>query len=89
MQYILTQEEYANLRCAQSASLHASMAELQELCTAAANHVPVPTPDWAGGDNTPEPWGCRNDPNSNNYDGYCDNCPAKNICPSMDKEFSK
>lgn len=88
MQYILTQQEYDELRGEQRAKLLSNKAELQKLCTAAANHVPVPRP-WAMGDKTPAPWGCILDPNSPNHDGYCDDCPAQGLCPHDGKEYSQ
>lgn len=88
MQYILTQAEYDDLRRAQGVLDTAKKAALQKLCTDAANWIPVPRP-WAHGDKTPAPWGCILDESSQNHSGYCDDCPARNICPHDDKEWSQ
>ena len=82
MQYILTQAEYDELRRAQD-----NKAELQKLCTDAANHIPI---TWQCAPNKPPaPWGCCIDKSSQNYGGYCDDCPAQKLCPHDFKEWSK
>ena len=87
MQYILTQAEYDDLRRAQSVLTTAKTAKLQKLCTDAANHIPI-TRD--GAQNEPSaPWGCILDKSSPNYGGYCDDCPAQEVCPRDNKEWSK
>lgn len=83
MQYILSQEEYDYLRRAQRVSLQVSETELQEICTQAANHMPVHR-DWT--DST-SPWGCILD--KGNSPGCCNLCPVKKICPNKAKLFSR
>lgn len=84
MQYILTEAEYAGLIANQRAATKATAAELQKLCTKAAQHIPV-SRDWAA-DPTPQPWGCILEPPS---PGYCDDCPSKTVCPHPHKRWSK
>ena len=87
MQYILTQAEYDELRRAQGVITTAKKSELQKLCTDAANHIPI-TRDWAPNE-PPAPWGCILDESSPNHGGYCDDCPAKEVCPHDYKVWSK
>jgi len=89
MQYILTQAEYDALRAKAVATPITALIEkdqLQKLCTDAANYVPVAGWSPSG---RPHPWGCVLDKKGHNYNGYCDDCPAVNICPHTDKDFSK
>jgi hypothetical protein len=84
MQYILTEQEYAELKREQSAKAKVSADRLQEICTLAAQHIPVPQ-DWST-DKTPCPSGCiLAEPSP----GYCDDCPVSDICPNPRKEWSK
>lgn len=87
MQYILTQQEYDDLRRAKGVLETAEKNELQKLCTDAANHIPIMR-DWAP-NQPPAPWGCILDESSPNHGGYCDDCPAQAICPHDGKEFSQ
>ena len=87
MQYILTQAEYDDLRRAQGVLTTAKNAELQKLCTDAANHIPIAR-EWVPNDQ-PAPWGCILDKRSPNHGGYCDDCPARRICPHDNKEWSQ
>ena len=86
MQYILTQAEYDELRRAQGVLTTNSKAELQKLCNDAANHIPI-TRHWAPNE-PPAPWGWCIDKSSQNYGGYCENCPAQKLCPHDFKEWS-
>lgn len=86
MQYILTEQEYNALRGEQRQKLEAKQAELQAFCTQAAMHIPV-VPEWSQ-DKTPKPWGCILGPREQNP-GYCDDCPAQEICPHKFKEWSQ
>ena len=86
MQYILTQQEYDDLRRAQGALETVKKEALQKLCTEAANHIPVKR--W-GRTSDSRPWGCILDGESPNYDGYCDECPAQAVCPHEDKDWSQ
>jgi len=86
MQYLLTQQEYEALRREKQLYTEAQTTELQKLCTMAAQHIPVVI-EWSR-DTTPSPWGCilsrgEQDP------GYCDCCPAQEVCPHEGKEWSK
>lgn len=84
MQYMLTEEEYTELKREHSAKAKAASDRLQEICVLAAQHIPVPH-EWSS-DKTPRPWGCilaKPSP------GYCDDCPVSEICPNPRKEWSK
>lgn len=62
--------------------------ELQELCRLAARHVPIKY-SWSPG-MEPKPWGCILDKaGTHRNPGYCDECPARNLCPYEHKEWSK
>ena len=86
MQFLLTQQEYDALHQQQRLITESHQAELQALCTMAAQHIPV-VAVW-GGDKTPRPWGCILGPQPQNP-GYCDECPAQKVCPHEYKEWSK
>lgn len=85
MMYILTQEEYDRLRGARDMMDKAVTAELQRLCTLAAQHVPVYR-SWNTDDMSP--WGCILAPEYKDP-SYCDCCPVNQICPSDRKRFSQ
>lgn len=85
MQILLTQEEYAALQEQKQLREIVQAGKLQEICTLAAKHIPVPH-DWSD-DKTPRPWGCILDKETN--PGYCDDCPVDEICPFPSKEWSK
>ena len=87
MQYILTQDEYDELRRAQDVLATDKKADLQKLCTDAANHIPV-SPPWAQ-QSTPEPWGCILNEGVRIRAAYCDHCPARHVCPYDYKEWSQ
>lgn len=85
MQYILTESEYAELKLERDARERSMEVRLQEICTLAAQHIPVPC-DWSQ-DKQPRPWGCiLAKPRSS---GYCDDCPVSDVCPNPRKEWSK
>ena len=86
MQYLLTEQEYNALKAEQRRRMEASEAELQAFCTLAAMHIPVVLE--YSHDKTPRPWGCILGPVTQTP-GYCDDCPAKNICPNDRKEWSQ
>lgn len=85
MQYLLTEQEYQGLLAKRESIAAEDAAKLQAFCTLAANHIPVARP-WRK-DSTPAPWGCILDKKSN--PGYCDYCPAQDVCPYPGKEWSK
>jgi hypothetical protein len=87
MQYLLTQQEYDELQRAKQQRAKAQTAELQKLCTLAAQHVPVAVSCF--GVETLRPWGCILDSDPEKNPGYCDLCPAQDLCPSERKEWSK
>ena len=77
MQYILTEEEYRELR--KNDNLQRIKKErLLEICKLASDYIPI--------DNETGPWGCIR---SNNNHLYCDKCPVKDICPYEFKVWSK
>lgn len=84
MQYILTQEEYDDLRRAQGVLTTNRKDALQRLCTEAANHIPVSV-DWKPNE-PPSPWGCIL---TSSHESYCDHCPAIEVCPNEYKEYSQ
>ena len=86
MQYLLTQQEYDALRDTKRRLSEEQETDLQALCTLAAQHIPVVV-EWRS-DKTPRPWGCILGPREQNP-GYCDQCPAQEVCPYKGKEWSK
>lgn len=86
MQILLTEAEYNELKSQKRERISASKAELQRLCTLAAQHIPVPC-DWSE-DKAPRPWGCIIGPREQDP-GYCDDCPVGAICPHTGKEWSQ
>ena len=80
MQYILTEEEYNELKKKQRYSIELSKNKLQTLCTYIADNM-VLTKGWAKGN----PWGCIL---STDNEHYCDECPVQEICPN-DKNWSQ
>lgn len=84
MQYILTQEEYDQLRSQYRSARLADKDGLQKLCTKICNEMPVkwgwPNADRdENGDEIPKPWTCMLDDPDN---WYCDGCPVTTICQS-------
>lgn len=86
MQYLLTQQEYEALHREKRLRTDGEKAKLQELCTLAAQHIPIVV-EW-GSDKTPRPWGCILGPREQ-HPCYCDECPAQDVCPHESKEWSK
>lgn len=98
MQYILTQEELSALQSRADAGdaikrSMPSIKELQALCSLVADHVPVKS-GWYKG----KVWGCilttrkgegEEQDYSDDYEWYCDDCPAQKACPYNYKQFSK
>ena len=81
MQMILNEGEFATYQLYLKQK-KIDLEKLQKLCSLAAKYVPV-DPDWF---EEPGPWGCILDSGS---DWYCDECPAKDVCPYEQKEWSK
>ncbi len=87
MQYILTEEEYNQLKAQAKKADRFGItdAQLQKLCTKIANEMPV---DWGWGGQDPKPWGCMLS-NDDGDEWCCDSCPVTQICPWPRKEWSK
>lgn len=79
MQYLLTEEEYRELK--RKADGKEEESRLQVLCTFVANRLQVP--GW-GAQN--QPWGCIL---STTREHVCDHCPVQDYCPYPDKVWSK
>ncbi len=58
---------------------------INQLCRFAADNVPVHR-TWDTKNTSP--WGCIHTVASQNYRGYCDDCPVEDYC-KMGKDFSK
>lgn len=84
MQYILTQAELDALHESNDERIRTMTVELQEVCTMAADHVPV-TVNWFN-DGKPKPWGCIL---TVKHEHYCDECPVNERCPFEHKHWSK
>lgn len=105
MQYILSEEEYRELKKKQSIQIQMDKKKLQELCTKIANTTPV----FYWGREEASIWGCIHNEHRELDDyndviceedvpkgvpiqttsGYCDECPVLDICPENNKRFSK
>lgn len=92
MQYLLTSNEYHELKDLGDKELAAIKATLQDLCTKVADHMPV---KWGWGPpygedgkslDVPKPWGCIL---STDREWYCDKCPVRQVCPYERKNWSK
>jgi hypothetical protein len=84
MQYILSQEEYDELkRHADAHRPDLTPKQLQKLCTEICDTMPV---NWGWNGPDPKPWGCKL---SKDHEWYCDKCPVQRLCPSDEQEFSK
>lgn len=85
MQYLLSEQEYLELK--NSAAKERASAEkiIQDLCSQVADNLPVVVP-WDGGLNEKLPWGCIL---TKEGDGVCDGCPVQDVCPHPHKSWSK
>ena len=83
MQYLFSEEEYRKLLDFKIKYDAEHNAKLLALCILAAAHVPIDR-EWAP--ENKKPWGCWL-PNAEH--GYCDECPAKAVCPYPNKRWSK
>lgn len=86
MNYLLTQAEYDALRDQRRKRTDEEAEKLQLLCTMAAQHIPVRL-EWSP-DRELVPWGCILGPKEQDP-GYCDRCPARDVCPHEGKEWSQ
>ncbi len=74
MQYILTQEEYGELKSTHLTQRDAFLVKLQTFCTLVADTMPV---KWGWGEpDIPRPWGCIIT-RKNSGEWYCDQCPVQ------------
>lgn len=82
MQYVFSQEEMDELNGKQeSLERLPSIKDLQEFCSFVSDNL-ILTSGWAKG----RVWGCIL---TRSKDNYCDDCPARKVCPNPNKEFSK
>jgi hypothetical protein len=88
MQYILSEEEMAEHKKVVSELKRLqgqlpTLSKLQEFATMVANKLPVES-GWYKG----KVWGCiLTKPKNDEW--YCDDCPAREICPHPYKAWSK
>jgi hypothetical protein len=85
MQYILTEQEYKELKNLPAKIRAAENKELMKFCRMVSNTLPVTHGRLKG-----QVWGCilDEDPNGKG-DWDCDNCPSVEVCPYDNKSFSK
>lgn len=83
MQYILTEDEYLNLKKEGMQRIEQQKAIIFELCTKVADHMPVRV-DWR---NEIIPWKCIHSVADGEW--YCDECPVQKQCPYESKHWSK
>jgi len=88
MRYLLSEEEFNILRLAKAERESEYYDKIQDLCTLAAKHIPVPRP-WMGEDAVDAPWGCILDGDGDIWMGYCDDCPCTEVCPNDNKNWSQ
>lgn len=84
MQYILTQDEFQELTRLKKNYEKGEIDKLQKFCTFVAENLPIIV-SWDK-DKEPRIWGCIL---TENHHGYCDQCPAKEVCPNQHKYYSK
>jgi len=80
MLYVLTQQEYDELKTNAKAFNVREEEDRQMLCSIAA--------DWSPGVGMRHPVGCILTPGPN-HNGVCDQCPVEGNCRSYRKRFSK
>ena len=85
MQYILTEDEYNELK--NRANVHKSQHRIiiQDLCTKLCNSMPV---ELSWDKSVKRIWGCILSEGQNKHD-YCDECPCTTECPYEHKNWSK
>ena len=82
MQYVLTEDEMAaQQRNNDTLARLPSVDDLQKFCTMVSDSL-ILTEGWAKG----RVWGCILTVGKRNY---CDDCPAKDVCPYPYKNWSK
>jgi hypothetical protein len=94
MMYILTEEEYQNLRqvraLKEAGIKRAATKKMQDLCTQIADTMPIK--GRKKGDPS-VPWLCKitveREGRDHDAEWYCDRCPVVEICPHGNKTFSQ
>jgi hypothetical protein len=85
MQYILSSEEMDDIKAKLEMLDHIrDINELQRICTLLADTY-VLTEGWHKG----QVWGCMLTAEKNGDEWYCDDCPAKKVCPYPYKSWSQ
>ena len=98
-QYLLTEEEYQQLREAPGLLEERMNTLLLDLCVRVANHEPIDR-DWEPEGTPPRPWGCiltnKNEAGligpytvDRSKEWYCDDCPVQEVYPFKFKHWSK
>lgn len=83
MHYLLTKDEYhALIDAAERDAKAPTREDLQKFCTLVADRMPIILHQGSAA----KPWGCIL---THKHEWYCDECPARNICPFEDKSWSK
>lgn len=85
MQYILTEEEYNELKSKPQKIKHEMQQIINKLCQRVCDSEPIPDAYWVEEGEEPEPWGCKE---SKDFEWYCDECPVRNIC-QLPKDWGK
>lgn len=82
MMYLLSADEYGNLISEGKQRTADFNIKLQQFCSMVADTIPVKS-GWMKG----KIWGCIL--TSEKFTNYCDDCPAVELCPYPDKQWSK
>ena len=85
MKYLLTEQEYYDLKHEGEDKIEEFEDKLQTFCTWVAENTPVKY--W--GNDVAKIWECILPEDSINHQGYCDCCPSRDICPCDHKSWSK
>lgn len=85
MMYVLTEQEYADLKAQAEQRRVVAVEGLQAFCTRVANELPIY--GWHTHGEGAKPWGCIL--NETQIEWYCDDCPAADFCPHPHKQWSK
>jgi len=88
MQFLLSEEEYNQLKSKRIELQEKDKRKLQTFCTMVANSLPVKFWDRKEA----EIWGCVLNKETTGQPascGYCDQCPSVDMCPYENKDFSK
>lgn len=85
MQYLLTEEEYAQLKQDVENAKKAEINTINHLCQMVADNVLVLPSSKECTDDKPKPYRCIH---SVNYEWYCDGCTVRAVC-RMKQHYSK